>query len=582
LPYSKENSLNQEKYEKLKYLETLFIYSLKSTYLSKFVEEDTDIYKKSITFTKDVKVTIKEDNCDKAKKLPIFYVDKSNLDLDSDIVIDKISYAESTFTIDFTFNGDSYQTKLDKLNIDLTIQEEQTLDYKSIQWMEDFIDIGYIEKLIYKKLAQKKLDFNGFNYKYIVELLSSKGIVVKYDGAIKYPEQFQKVIIKIVNTFLSKVKNKILYSLTKQNYILDKTISNEDYINQYEVKFIVEKSADIKKVTQRLNEDDSYKIFINKIVSHYYKPLAIDPHTNSKPAYETYQKCLNSKYTQNYENIIDSDDDYFKNIQEVKVTPDKLNTYEFKFICDLQEYIYKNDMNAIVLRNKSKGNIGIIADDGIFYPDFIIWYKDANQQKHIIFCDPKGIRNVETKWKVCQAPYEIKELEKLWKEDIKIHSFIISNTLKKDIAWNPIKKLSLSQCDVFFNLLFMEDNDYISKIFSGINSDMLLHKAFKANIENFSQEIINEWLDDKLREKHIKIIEKIIIDEKLSKEKSILLYFAIWEKQDRIKEADKKNITDELKEYAINEILGEFVTDVFLDSIPYGRTVLKIIKYLRE
>ena len=140
----------------------------------------------------------------------------------------------------------------------------------------------------------------------------------------------------------------------------------------------------------------------------------------------------------------------------------------------------------------------------------------------------------------------------------------------------------MSQCDVFFNLLFMEDNDYISKIFSGINSDMLLHKAFKANIENFSQEIINEWLDDKLREKHIKIIEKIIIDEKLSKEKSILLYFAIWEKQDRIKEADKKNITDELKEYAINEILGEFVTDVFLDSIPYGRTVLKIIKYLRE
>ena len=50
LPYSKENSLNQTKYEKLKYLETLFIYSLRSTYLSKFVEEDTDIYKKSITF----------------------------------------------------------------------------------------------------------------------------------------------------------------------------------------------------------------------------------------------------------------------------------------------------------------------------------------------------------------------------------------------------------------------------------------------------------------------------------------------------------------------------------------------------
>jgi hypothetical protein len=582
LPYSKENILSKEKYEKLKYLETLFIYSLKSTYLSKFVEEDTDIYKKSITFTKNVEVVVKEYNSDEPKKLPIFYIDKNNLDVDNDIVIEKISYAESVFTIDFTIDGNSYQTKLDRLNIDLTIQEEHTLDYKNIQWMENFIDIGYIEKLIHKKLAQNKLSCNELDYKYIIELLSSKRIVVKYDGVMQHPKQFQKVIVKVVNTFISKVKNKILFSLTKQNYLLNKRVSNEDYINQYEVKFIVEKSADIKEVTQRLSKDDSYKIFINKIVSHYYKPLAIDPHTNSKPVYETYQKCLNTRYTQNYKDIIDSDDDYFENIQEVKVAPDKLNTYEFKFICDLQEYIHKNNINAIVLRNKSKGNIGIIADDGIFYPDFIIWYEDANQQKHIIFCDPKGIRNAETKWKVCEAPYEIKELEKLWNENVKIHSFVISNTLKKDIAWNPIKDLDIPQCDVFFNLLFMEDNNYISKIFSGINSDMLLHKAFKANIENFSQEIINEWLDVKLREEHIKIINKIMIEENLSKEKSILLYFAIWEKQDRIAEEEKKDIKDELKEHAINGILGEVVTDILLDSIPLARTTFKIVKYLRK
>ncbi len=582
LPYLKENSLSKEKYEKLKYLETLFIYSLRSTYLSKFIEEDTDIYKKSISFTKDVEVRVKEDNSEERKKLPIFYIDKSDLKVDSDIVIDKISYAESMLTIDFSIDGNSHRTKLDRLNIDLTIQEEHTLDYNSIQWMENFIDIGYIEKLIHKKLAYNKLSFSGLDYIYITELLSSKKIVVKYDGAMQHPKQFQKIIVKVVNTFISKVKNKILFSLTKQNYILDKTVSNEDYMSQYEVKFIVDKSADIRKVTQRLSKDDTYKIFINNIVSHYYKPLAIDPHTNSQPVYETYQQCLNKKYTQNYKNIIDSDDTYFENIQEIKVTPDKLNTYEFKFICDLQEYIRKNKINAVVLRNKSKGNIGIIADDGMFYPDFIIWYEDINQQKHIIFCDPKGIRNAETQWKVCEAPYEIKELEKSWEEDIKIHSFIISNTLKKDIVWNPIKDLSMPQCDVFFNLLFMEDDEYISKIFNGINVDMLLHKAFKSNIENFSQEIINEWLDDRLREEHMEIIEKIIIEENLSEENSILLYFAIWEKQDRIGEEDRKNIKDELKEHAVNEILGEFVADIFLDSVPYSRTALKIIKYLRK
>jgi len=581
LLYSKENRLSREKYEQLKYLETLFIYSLRSTYLSKFVEEDTDIYKKSITFTKEIEVIKNEENNNEPKKLPIFYIDKNSLEVDSDIIIDKIGYTESIFTIDFTLDGNSHQTKLDKLNIDLTIQEEQTIEYKTIEWMESFIEVDYVEKLIHKKLVQNKLSFNGLDYKYIIELLSSKKIVVKYDGVIQHPKQFQKIIIKVVNTFISKVKNKILFSLTKQNYILDKTVSNDDYINQYEVKFIVDKSADVKKVTQRLSKDDSYKLFINNIVSHYYKPLAIDPHANSQSVYETYQQCLTKKYTPNYKNILDSDDTYFKNIQEIKVTPDKLNTYEFKFVCDLQKYISDNQLDAIVLRNKSKGNIGIIAGDGVFYPDFIIWYKDINQQEHIIFCDPKGIRNAETQWKVCEAPYEIKKLEKLWGGEIKIHSFIISNTPKKDVVWTPIKNLDIQQCDVFYNLLFVEDAEYISKIFNGINVDMLLHKAFKSNIENFSQEIINEWLDDNLREEHIKIIEKIMQEENLSQEKSILLYFAIWGKQDKIEEEDRKNLKDELKEHAVNEILGEFVADVFLDSIPYSRTALKIFKYLK-
>ena len=64
--------------------------------------------------------------------------------------------------------------------------------------MENFIDIGYVEKLIHKKLAQNKLSFSGFDYKYIIELLSSKKIVVKYDGAIEHPKQFQKIIIKVM------------------------------------------------------------------------------------------------------------------------------------------------------------------------------------------------------------------------------------------------------------------------------------------------------------------------------------------------------------------------------------------------
>jgi len=70
-------------------------------------------------------------------------------------------------------------------------------------------------------------------------------------------------------------------------------------------------------------------------------------------------------------------------------------------------------------------------------------------------------------------------------------------------------------------------------------------------------------------------------EENLSQKESILLYSAIREKQDKIKEEDRKNIKDELKKHVANEILGEFVADVFLNSISYSRTVLKIFKYLK-
>ncbi|MBA1438308.1 MAG: DEAD/DEAH box helicase family protein [Epsilonproteobacteria bacterium] len=481
LSHSKDNNLKEEKYELLKYLETLFIYSLRSTYLSKFVEQDTDIYKKSIVFSKGVEVS--QDY--KEKSLPIFYIDKSVDKIQGIIKVEALIVNDAKLNISYEVESIKNNTIIDlPITIDLSIKQEKTVDFKDIGWLESFVDRAYIQKLIYKKQEQNSINIAGLSIEFIIDLLISKNIIIKYDGEIKTPLQFQKITIKAVNILISKIKNKIIYNENKQNYKYDQTITSDDYIDRYDIKFVLDKSADAKKVSDRLESRDNFKIFIDKVFNHYYQPLALDPHASTQKVYETYQKCLDRGYTQNYKNILDSDIGYFEDIEEVKISPDRLNPDEFKFVCDLQKYISEHQLDVTILRNKSKGNIGLIADDdsGVFYPDFILWYMQKldndDIQQHIIFCDPKGIRNAETKWKVCDAPYYIKELEKKWDSDIKLHSFIVSNTSKKDIVWSPIKDLNIKQCDLFFNLVFMDDSGYIEKIFKGINYDILIHKEY--------------------------------------------------------------------------------------------------------
>ena len=141
--------------------------------------------------------------------------------------------------------------------------------------------------------------------------------------------------------------------------------------------------------------------------------------------------------------------------------------------------------------------------------------------------------------------------------------------------------MTLKQCDVFFNLLFFEDSDYIAKIFSGINTDINLHKAFKKYLSIYTEEIVNEWIDDAQREKHLEVIKKIMKNDGLEYEKAILLYFLIWNQKDKFEELEKKEITGEMKEQAMGEILAETIPELILDSIPYSRTIYKTYKLLK-
>ncbi len=85
--------------------------------------------------------------------------------------------------------------------------------------------------------------------------------------------------------------------------------------------------------------------------------------------------------------------------EEVKVSPPGLNESEEKFISALRSYCrgQNGDTDSgrelFLLRNltRSKG-VGFFNTAG-FYPDFILWVKDADGSQKVVFVEPHGMRN---------------------------------------------------------------------------------------------------------------------------------------------------------------------------------------------
>jgi hypothetical protein len=117
----------------------------------------------------------------------------------------------------------------------------------------------------------------------------------------------------------------------------------------------------------------------------------------------------------------------------VEITPVPLNRGERQFVEDLREF-HDNDggffarKELYLLRNLSKGRGVGFFEAGNFHPDFILWLLVDGKQ-HVIFVDPKGIRNVGSTDPKIHFYQTIKEIEsRLADPNVHLHSFIVSNT----------------------------------------------------------------------------------------------------------------------------------------------------------
>jgi hypothetical protein len=106
----------------------------------------------------------------------------------------------------------------------------------------------------------------------------------------------------------------------------------------------------------------------------------------------------------------------------VEISPVPLNKGERRFVEDLKTF-HENDggyftgKELYLLRNLSKGRGVGFFEAGNFHPDFIIWLLSETGQ-HIVFVDPKGIRNIGATDPKIQFYETIKEIEQRMGQEI--------------------------------------------------------------------------------------------------------------------------------------------------------------------
>ena len=106
-------------------------------------------------------------------------------------------------------------------------------------------------------------------------------------------------------------------------------------------------------------------------------------------------------------------------------------------------------MNLLSVENPFENDR--LNEAGNFHPDFILWLLAGGKQ-HVVFVDPKGIRNLGPTDPKIQFHETIKEIEqRLGDASMHLQSFIVSNTPSHTMQtlWN-MKKAEMQQRHILF------------------------------------------------------------------------------------------------------------------------------------
>lgn len=443
-------ALKNTDWDNLKRLETLCVFSLQRSYLQTFTEAISSELEIIKTFEISVTPSLLKLNSSDVvfdtykTDLKIFKLSKTSVDVKKVLLYPEDKKVE----YEYIFDGKHQNAIINNFSFSLDYRTNRNNEGRNIR--NSLIQINrnykaFINCQPFTKIMTEQADEANIRLYKADVTLSEINIddVLAYIDEIKYKEELpeldfdfaENVNTKVGEEFIKKVRNKIAWHLNSSIYQYGEDLkqSQDDIKGDFIEKYTLVKSFKLskrvgqttkQKTEKELNQeiadftntirDIENALVIEKIGNHIYEPLL-------------------------RENKLILKDD-------VKLTPDKLNDGEKKFVKDLAAYIQEKpenlkDFDVYLMRNvELLKSIGIYLNDDseVFYPDFIMWLI-AKDKVFINFIDPKGqmgtkdFATEQHKEKITIAdkvsnptlPNIEKELKRIYGKEFVLNSFIL-------------------------------------------------------------------------------------------------------------------------------------------------------------
>lgn len=472
--YYSLNNPNTDNISKQRALETLTIFSLRRSYLETFIKEiqkDITLHTFNVLVEPEI-ITLGDgsqlDFEEYRDRLKIFKSKKKNTGYKL-VYLNGRSLKYSYFDDEREGEGDlrsvkfklDYRTDKDVPGPDIVVNLKEFVKNNAALFNDVILSRNINKYCITNELQifSKNGSLQKATHLDLLDLVE----VLNYKEAFNDNlELSEKLVNKVCEDVIVKLKNKINHHINSNNYIFNEPIRQSteeikgDFLYQYTITKTFESEV-LKK--QFLHEYEKHK---NEIIDEF-NFIVHNPHIY-KPLFKDYNS--------------DSD---------VKISPDILNKGERKFLKDIYEYVEKyyrqNTRYQFYLMRNTVGSIGIFLenDENVFYPDFILWVMDTERDKTtIVFLDPKGetgLRSqndfgVNEKAKIGLKNAENDTLIKLEQElsgqfekEFSVHSFILlrdSSTIGKDLLpqSNPAHLRRINDEFIPNNILRLDWHEY--------------------------------------------------------------------------------------------------------------------------
>lgn len=366
----RSSAVDGEHPEHIRLLETLNIFAVRANYMAQFREY---LEREGIETEGHIELPLaikpNKDFLGKGLFIPCLPEDK---DFATEYYLFVVPDAAAKVNLDLSLKVQSMRSQLGKLTTtDMKAGQERIIPPESldlVDWETVYIKLlefkdekGFANLIILPDMPRKLLEQEDIT---IYSLVSDEGVV--------RPQSFtevallQEATISILRKYLEKYYRVCKERWDSNNRVYALLDKNDDNFQDYSVS-IARSEADLITAVKTLIEegnriynDETQELPNIHFDRHLYQPLLI----------ERGDKVISR--------------------------PPGLNQEEQRFVKDLRELVRQETSKSLankeifLLRNLSRGKgVGFFENEG-FYPDFILWIKEENQQR-VIFVEPHGM-----------------------------------------------------------------------------------------------------------------------------------------------------------------------------------------------